>query len=270
MLNGPIAFLIQAHCNPPQIAEAVRRLQYNGHRAFIHYDRKSADDLSLIQNNLISQRIPVYHAGISQVNATLHMLRAARAAGRFDYYFLMSGQCFPVNDVAWLESRVGDGNIYLNYRAMPIETWAKRLDRLEHFYFERDGAVSRLANRFLKRLPKRNFVKGLSLWPYAGSNWWCLPHDVVNYVLEYVDRYPYYHRYMRYTSYPDEVYFHSIISNMELRSRLRPALFYARFNEKTGRPFVFDKDTIGDIPTEEVFVARKFDSRVDSSFLSVF
>lgn len=270
MATGRIAFLIQAHCNVQQIGEAILRLERNGHRVFVHYDRKASDDLSAIEGNLIAPRIEVHHAGISQVEATLHLLRAARSAGSFSHYFLMSGQCFPVNTVDWLQNRLNEEEIYLNYRSMPIEAWSKRLDRLESFYFERKGLVSKIANTVSRRLPKRNFIKGLSMWPYAGSNWWCLPIDVIDYVLKYIDKYPEFHRYMRWTSYSDEVYFHSIISNMAVEERIKPALFYAKFDFNTGRPFVFDNSTIDDIPRDKVFVARKFDSRVNAEFLSVF
>jgi len=270
MATGRIAFLIQAHCNVQQIGEAIRRLERNGHRVFVHYDRKASDDLSAIEGNLIAHRIAVHHAGISQVKATLHLLRAAHSAGPFSHYFLMSGQCFPVNTVEWLEDKINEEDIYLNYRSMPIEAWSKRLDRLESFYFERKSLISKFANTVSRRLPKRNFIKGISMWPYAGSNWWCLPKDVIDYVLIYIDKYPEFHRYMRWTSYSDEVYFHSIISNMTVEDRMKPALFYARFDPNTGRPFVFEHTTFSQIPRDQVFVARKFDSRINSDFLSVF
>ena len=77
---------------------------------------------------------------------------------------------------------------------------------------------------------------------------------------------------MRPTAYWDEVFFHSIVSNMALDDRIVRALFYTRFNPETHRPFIFGtpEAPLSEIPRDRVFIARKFDSRIERSFLSAF
>lgn len=265
-----VAFLVLAHTNPFQIRHLVNRLETGGHKVFIHYDRRSGDDLSIIHDRLIPQRISAFHGGFSLVRATLLLMHAAMEDSSYDYFMLLSGQCFPVNGNSWLVERLKGGKLFISYHRMPVDLFAKRLDRLEHFYFEGSGLVRKTVNRVARKLPKRDFVKGMSVWPYCGSQWWCLPNEVVKYILGYVDRFPSYVRFMSTTAYSDEVFFHSIISNMAIEERMAPALFYARFDPKTNRPVIFGtpEAPISEIPREHVFVARKFDSRLSDAFLT--
>ena len=258
-----VAFLVQAHGNGAQVYEAARRLEPAGHRIFVHWDAKSREKPGPVEDRVIPGCVRVWHAGYSQVEATLRLLRAARQAGRFDYFWLMSGQCFPVRPATWLEPRLAGGLAYINHYPMPDDLAEKRLDRLEHWNFEGGWAAQR-ATQLAKRLPRRNWLKGLSLFPYAGSNWWALPADVVDYVLSYVDRHPRYVQFMRHASYPDEMFFQTIIAQMHVEDRIRPALFYARWSSDTGRP---DHLQLSDIPDGEVFMARKLDTRLNPLFL---
>lgn len=256
-----IAFLIQAHANPAQISQLTRSLQALGGDVFLHYDRKSAEPLDGLPDGVrCVERIPVYHGGFSQVACTLLMLEQAVAQG-YDRYFLLSGQCFPIKSRAWLLERLALDVDYLNIYPMPCDRLQKRLDRLQHHHFERhaESVGHKLMNRLARLLPKRDFVNGLSVWPHAGSNWWCLRHDSVAYVLDYVRRMPGFVRFMSTTSYADEVFFQSILSNMGPGYATRPALFHAEFEPASGRPRLF---TMADVPmldATEAFVARKFD-----------
>lgn len=265
-----IAFLVQAHTNQQQVELLADALTSPHSDVFVHYDAKSQlrepTDLRLIP------RISVYHGGYSQVQCTLDMLHIARATGQYDYYFFLSGQCFPIKPLGWLMDRLCPKLDYINYYPMPRDAFAKRLDRLEHFHFERHSERRSHAwlNRLARKLPKRNFVKGLSLWPYAGSNWWCLRASTIDYVLDYVRRNPRFVSYLRYTSYCDEVFFQSIISNMAIESELKPALFCADFDPTTGRPKVYTVDDIDLLTASDVFVARKMDLRIDARVIEHF
>lgn len=263
-----VAFLVQAHTNVQQISMLANVLSSDISDVYVHFDRKSSEDLSLLKNATIVPRVPVYHGGFSQIRATLTLLRAA-IPQQYDHYFLLSGQCFPIKSLSWLMEKLNPSCDYINFYPMPREALAKRLDRLESFYFERqsDHAIYLWLNRLARRLPKRNFVKGLSLWPYAGSNWWCLRKSTVEYILQYTDRYPKFSRYLSTTSYSDEVFFQSIISNMGIESELKPALFCADFDPTTQHPRIY---TMADIPlldSREVFLARKMNLKVSPEII---
>lgn len=256
-----IAFLVQAHANILQLTLLARALRAAGGDVYVHLDSKSKEDPApLAPLATLVQRIPVFHGGFSQVDATLLKLRAAMRQG-YDHYFLLSGQCFPIKSAQWLAARLAAGGDFLNCYPMPRDRSQKRLDRLQHFHFERH-AQSRwhaLLNRAARRLPKRDFVNGLSLWPYAGSNWWCLRDSTVRYIDDYVNRHPDFVRYMRLTAYADEVFFQSVVSNMGIQDELRPALFCADFDAHTCRPRTYTSADIDMLDAREAYVARKFD-----------
>lgn len=255
-----VAFLIQAHTNVPQInllSEALERL---GGRVYLHFDGKSTEPLDGLRPSVRQvKRHAVYHGGFSQVVATLELLHEAAADGH-DRYFLLSGQCFPIKPAAWLRERMAADVDYINMYPMPCDLLHKRLDRLQHHHFERHSAstVHRLMNRLAARLPKRDFVNGMSMWPHAGSQWWCLRHSTATYVLDYVRRMPAFVRFMKTTSYPDEVFFQSILSNLGPSHQRRPALFHAEFAEN-GHPRVFSLADVGMLDATEAMFARKFD-----------
>ena len=260
-----IAFLVQAHTNVKQISMLSSLLSSDRSDVYVHFDKKSSEDLSGLTNATIVPRIPVYHGGFSQVQATLNLLRSA-VKQNYDYYFLLSGQCFPIKPLSWLMDTLDPSFDHIDFYAMPKDIYAKRLDRLEYYYFEKQSENSAYLwlNRLLKRImPKRNFVKGLSLWPYAGANWWCLRHSTIEYVLNYTDRYPKFSRYMSMTSYSDEVFFQSIISNMGIESELKPALYCADFDPATKHPKIYTLQDIPLLDSREVFVARKMDINVE-------
>jgi Core-2/I-Branching enzyme len=253
-----VAFLIQAHTNLAQIAVLADVLSSAISDVYLHFDRKSPEDPAGLSNVTLVPRLLVYHGGFSQVEATLSLMRKAIAHQPYDYYFLLSGQCFPIKSLDWLTAKLDGSCDYINCYPMPQEAFAKRLDRLEYFYFERYPRLSRCA----KLLPKRNFIQGLSLWPYAGSQWWCLRHSTIADILSYVDRYPSFSRYLRTTAYSDEVFFQSIISNLGIESELKPALFCADFDPKTQRPRTYSMADMPLLDARDVFFARKMDLNV--------
>ncbi len=263
-----VAFLVLAHTNPEQVRMLIGALTSEHTDVYVHFDAKYKGDLSIIKENVIEKRNEVYHSGYSVVNSTIDLIRYAYNSGaRYEYYMLLSGQCFPVRSVSWLCDVLTGEHDYINYYPMPREISAKTLDRLEYFHVEGDSVFTKASRRLLRCLPKRNFVKGMSMWPYSGSQWWCLREDTVRYILGFIDKYPAYSGYMRTTRIPDEVYFHSIISNMGIEHEIRPALFRAEFDPKTNRPYIVNKENINRLNREGIFILRKFDTKVDTEVI---
>lgn len=257
-----VAFLVLAHTNPSQVEVLARTLStFENDRVFVHYDKKSDDDLSVIKSAILTpDRIRTYHGGFSLVSATLSLIEAARSNNNFDYYLLLSGQCFPVQNREWLESQLAQECDFINFVRMPKPEWAKNLDRLEFRHIEHFTGARRIAWKlFARLLPRQDFVKGMGMWPYAGSQWWCLRSSTVDFILRYVNTHKSYSEFLSKTSHVDEVFFQSIISQMKIESELRPALFFAEFDKRTRHPVVLSEADIVRLENEEVFIARKFD-----------
>ena len=79
------AFIIPVHKSPRLLARSLSILESPNHFFFIHVDAKVknyksfVDACSGIKNVFFVKRIPVYHATISQVYASLILLDAVRS-----------------------------------------------------------------------------------------------------------------------------------------------------------------------------------------------
>lgn len=98
-----IAILIQCHKNPKQINLLLERLNHPDIDCYLHIDKKAdfADKIIHRENVFVlpdEQRVSVEWAQISQVTATLNLLNTAVACirGGYDYYWLISGQDWPL------------------------------------------------------------------------------------------------------------------------------------------------------------------------------
>lgn len=101
-----IAVLIQCHKNPKQINLLLERLNHPDIDCYLHIDKKAdfADKIIHRENVFVlpdEQRVSVEWAQISQVTATLNLLNTAVASARggYDYYWLISGQDWPLRSV---------------------------------------------------------------------------------------------------------------------------------------------------------------------------
>lgn len=96
-----LAILLMVHKNLEQVQMLIPGLQHPDITNFVHADKKMPGDIqSLTQSRVVvlpeSKRVDVKWAQVSQVEATLNLIEAARSYGEFDYYWLCSGQDFPL------------------------------------------------------------------------------------------------------------------------------------------------------------------------------
>lgn len=99
-----LAVLIQCHKNPEQINCLLSVMKNDSVDFFIHIDKKSNISESLVRRSDIhvlsqSERVNVQWGTFSQVQATLNLLNNAVSNREYDYYFLISGQDFPIQPV---------------------------------------------------------------------------------------------------------------------------------------------------------------------------
>lgn len=105
---------------------------------------------------------------------------------------------------------------------------------------------------------------------YAGSQFWAFSEKTFYKVLTYIKE----HRstledYYRYTSSPDEVYFHSILINLQqtdTQIKLKPQITYVNYFRKNNVFLSEDLKTI--LSQKEKLFARKFDTEIDREILN--
>ncbi|MDQ0572174.1 hypothetical protein QFZ42_004008 [Variovorax paradoxus] len=227
-------FLLLVHADPPQVKRLLQRLVSVG-RCFVHVDAKSDLSAFRIEDSRVSylhERVDVRWGAVSQIDATLRLMRAALAkcdASQVSHFVLLSGNCYPVRPLeefrAYSQSHAGTNFIKL----IPLASTRKLQERVRHFWFYQDLPVDgrkftlvRLARGLLQFAGKLG-RRSLPLFPqwHFGSQWWALNPEAVRYLISY----PFetsVKRFLRFSKAPDEIYFHTLLANSPLRHSVEP------------------------------------------------
>lgn len=239
-----VAFLVLAHEQPALAARLVRHLAGPGSPCFVHVDAKvprapfDAALSGMADATLLDARVPVYWAGFGMVAATLRLLEAARRAGPFARYCLLSGADAPLRPrTAILDRLLGSEREWMRVRLRLLGDTPRREDRRireRHWMDVRllnprmrgGGAGERVGRRLLRTgaaavnrlLPARRYPRGFV--PYKGSQWWCLTDACAAHVLDVVHGRPDFVRFHRTVFAPDEIFFHSIVKASPFARRL--------------------------------------------------
>jgi hypothetical protein len=226
-------FLLLVHADPQQVKRLLQRLVPVG-RCFVHVDAKSDLSAFRIEDsrvNYLHDRVDVRWGAISQVDATLKLMRTALArcdATQVSHFVLLSGNCYPVRPLEEFRdySRSHAGMNFL--KMIPLASTRKLHERVRHFWFYQDLPVDgrkftlvRLARgllQFAGKLGRRSFA-AIPQWHF-GSQWWALTPEAVGYLvshpLEGAAK-----RFLRFSKAPDEIYFHTLLANSPLRHSVK-------------------------------------------------
>jgi hypothetical protein len=266
-----IAYLVLAHTRPAQLARLLLGLRDADSACFLHIDQSS--DLGAFQRaispevdyTLAAPRVNVRWGGFSSVQATLNLLATALAAGRHDYYILLSGVDYPIQSGTALRRELSStGSQYIDAWPMPAPELGKPLSRLEHYHVPAKRGETRLTRRvnaFLRCLPARDWRRALApAQPLGGSTWWGLTHECVSFVLDYTTRRTRFARFFRYTLLPDEMFFQTIVGDSPFSANLKPSLTFADWSDRRSpHPLVLDEADLPRLRASGLFFARKFD-----------
>ena len=295
-------YLILAHKNPLQLSRMIERLDDGASKFFIHLDAKTpiepfAACLEGAHIRFIDKRERCVWGDFSIVQATIRLMEAA--SEEQGVFILMSGQDYPIQSQgyinAFLESNKGFDFIEIE----PLEEkWKPKMvkDKLEHYHIlhseERGhsncyapfahcsvfqklrtlthllkGRLSRKNFRLLCSLPKRiaPFER-----QYAGSQFWAFSERTFYTVLHYIRE----HKaalegYYKYTSSPDEIYFHSVLMDLVAKDstiKLKDPITYVNYFRKNNVFITEDFDKL--TSAKGKLFARKFDTDIDIEILN--
>jgi len=216
-----LVFLVLAHQNPSQLARLLRSLEGTSPRIFVHVDgsrplvpfRQAAAGLKHVEFLDGDDRIPVFWAGFSMVQATLNLLRRARAQvpGRARFC-LLSGMDYPIKDSRTIQAALASDKEFMGIDTRLVTgAWHLRHVRFAHFMDfpgTRISLIRKLVQRI--RIPRAVTCKIPLYW---GAQWWALSGDCVDFILSFVQRNPDYLDFHRHTFAPDEIFFHSIVKS---------------------------------------------------------
>lgn len=269
-----IAFLITAYNNYNHLKRLLTALNDNNVAFFIHINKKSEmpNTLNEFDNVVFIERINVWWAGWSLVDATIRLIRYAHTCG-FDYYILLSGTDYPIRPNSFLIKILSNGGEYINISEGFCDH--KTEDRIKYYYFDcfdrrNLGNIKTLFFLMLESTLQLFVQK--KTYPfkqiYHGSTWWALSHDCLTYVLDLIDTRKDYCRFFRTCWAPDEFFFQTIIGNSPFFGKCKTNLTYTDWSSEPAPALINQnhidlfkrniefQDAYG---TYTPFFARKFD-----------
>lgn len=295
-------YLILAHKNPLQLGRMIERLDDGASKFFIHLDAKTpiepfAACLEGGHIRFIEPRERCVWGDFSIVRATVHLMEAA--SKEQGVFILMSGQDYPIQSQGYINDFLEHNKEFDFIEIEPLEEkWKPKMvkDKLEHYHIlhsEERGHSNcyapfahcsvfqqlRTLTHLLKgRLSRKNFKLLCSLpkrvapfeRQYAGSQFWAFSERTFYAVLHYIREHKaVLEEYYKYTSSPDEIYFHSVLMDLVAKDstiKLKEQITYVNYFRKNN-VFVtedFDKLT----SAKGKLFARKFDTDIDIEILN--
>lgn len=236
MTGAKTAFLILAHTAPDHVARLTAALRAPWARSFVHIDRGAdrapfdallADDPSVLVL-ADDERVAVNWGGFSIIDATLRLIRKARAempdAQRF---CLLSGADYPVQPMSVIGHAMASDVEYMKIdRRLEWGGPQSHDANITHPFFgdfppanPRTGQpiVAKIVDRLSSAI-KRTPPSGVAF--YHGSCWWALTGGAVDAIVRQLDERPALAVWFRRVKVPDEIMFQSLIKATPFADRL--------------------------------------------------
>ncbi|MDA8387805.1 MAG: hypothetical protein M0Z58_03940 [Nitrospiraceae bacterium] len=222
-----IAYLLQVHRDPRQLNRFIGQLSGDGNcDIYVHVDKKSAMPMIASGGNVrvLEESVDVRWGDISIVDATLCLLRSLKRSNRkYDFVCLRSGQDLLVRNGLSEYLNGNRGKIFMNAQRIGAGSpeacfWAikwpglarRRYDSFLHPMRILRAALIRLYGGGINLLPNRNKPP---MDIYRGTQWFCLPGDVAQYVVDFIEDNPWYYDAFKDSLAPDEYFFQTLIMN---------------------------------------------------------
>lgn len=247
---------------------------------YIHIDKKSKFDINLLKAikenskvKFITQQYVVNWGGFNHLKSILLLCEYAVKKQHHDYYHLISGSDFPIKSLNYFKDKFSNSNKdYLDCVAVPQDVWKDNggLDRYEYFNFydllnvknDREKKMMKWMIKIQKRLQiKRSFSPSFPKI-FAGSTWWSLTHESLDYVVNYTTVNQTFLNRFKYTFCSEEFYFQTILKNSTFASKIiYDNLRYIDWERKhDSSPAILDLNDFEKLKNTNAVFARKFDS----------
>ncbi|MBQ0058909.1 MAG: hypothetical protein KBS83_02950 [Lachnospiraceae bacterium] len=285
-----VAFLVLCHKNPNQINQLIQALSHPDVDIFIHLDKKCGDmegiskDSGHVYMLPDEKRVDARWATYSLVEASLNLLEAALAQDHYDFFWLISGQDYPLRKaeeiLRYLEEHPEDNFVNLypskNSGAGKSNNYDKRNDILFSDWLVQRGLLNRIICRAWVELTggynhtfsvfKRKNPHNVKY--YFGSEWWCINHKAAAYMAKYVAENPWYAAFYKKTSCSDESFFQTLLMNSPYVSTRKEYLHYIDWSEGNNSPKTLTCADLDAMFESGKLMARKIDTDVDRDIIA--
>ncbi len=283
-----IAVLIQCHKNPAQINKMLNALRHPSITFFVHVDKKSSIGKALLSGKDViqlpdTQRVDVQWAKISQIDATLNLLEYARKKDSYDFFWLCSGQDFPIKPtdqiVRWFEEHSENDFLELFPSKNTGLDHENNYDKRNAVYFPNwmlgRGSVQRVAKRLYTELTggynntfryaRRSPVNHMRF--FFGSSWICLTRRTLDWITDFLNSHPEYYEFFKNCNCPDESFFQTLVMNSPYADYRMDYLHYVDWSEGNSNPKVLRTEDLDRLLASDKLMARKFDADIDECII---
>lgn len=271
---------------------------------FIHLDLRT--DIAPFKERIcgeniffIEERVGCLWGDFSIVLATINLMLEAKEQKATGFFVLASGQDYPIVSNSEIHSFISQNSQYDFLDVIELEKkWKPKMvkDKLEHYHILHSGKRGhsncyapffhcsmyqklRTITHLIKgRLSISNFKMLLNLpskktifkQQYAGSQFWALSEKTFYNVIKYIqENEKSLKDYYKYTSSPDEIYFHSIIMNLCNGSyeNIKHQITFVNYFRNDNVFLLEDFKVL--VTAKNKLLARKFDIDIDSEILQM-
>lgn len=286
-----VAFGIMAHKNPDQLNVFIRQLlAYENAYIFVHIDSKASFSADDVEKNdrveVVAKRSNASWGDISLIDITLYLLRQiASHKKKFDWVSLHSALDLAIRPIDELIDALATSKyrVYMDAEKLPIKGWGRAggFERISLLYpkYMRNRPSRHSLSRYARHIYQLAFafgiIKGRDLLAdttfYGGSQWFTIHLDIVQDILNYLEKHPKYHSFFEGTLMSDEIFFPTLIDiiygseqqAITFSDNLRYIDWSQTKESEIGAPRTLTTEDIPRIAGSKKFFARKFDTSVD-------
>ncbi|WP_325538399.1 beta-1,6-N-acetylglucosaminyltransferase [Chitinophaga sp.] len=279
-----IAYLIIVHHEFEHFRRLLKAVQHSQIDLYIHVDKKCETPIDAIFENIplsdntyiLEDRVDVAWGGYGITAATLNLLEAAMGNDTYDYFFLLSGQDFPLCSSEYILRYMHNnrGREFIEHFPLPdYVNWAENggKDRYEYFWPIEEMGFS-MATAFVKAQQTENVCRSFpaALKPYGGSNWFAISLPCVEYLFQFLNENTSVLTFFRYTKLPEELMIQSIVLNSPFREKVvNNNLRYIDWCTGPGFPRVLDESDLSTLLASGCLFARKFSKATSNSLIDI-
>ena len=276
-----LAVLLQCHKNINQIKLLLGTLQHPDVYVFIHLDKKANMNLELqrfCQVYLLPDhlRIDVQWGRLSQVDATLNLIMYAQSKGKFDYFWLISGQDLLLKNISQIVEilQINPGWNYIE--AAQGHAFRKRIELFYPHWLMGSSILQRLVKRMYQEVTggrnqtyrpflRKNLPTGVF---YFESQWWCLSAEAIQWIINYLAFHREYHSFFDNAICPDETFFQTFFMLSPYAANRKEKLCYVKWeNTSGGHPKLLTMEDYPELNASNACIARKFDMNFDAKIV---
>ncbi len=300
-----IAILILAHKNKEQLERLLSVLRHDNVDIYVHVDKKAPfcpSDVVFGERVVFTEnRHDVGLFGFSMVQAEFELIHTARQHGQYQYFIMMSAQCYPIAHIDYIYNYLSERYPEPFIEAVsPTQTnyvkknfkhvYLLKQFKMKAYDFLRNNfsnkaykilrcfpagfvfLVSGIKELFVKSPKKRLQKKGYPL--YCGSQWWILPDSLVDKACEEYQS-KYYCNAVSDSYSCDETFFQTAVMKYEKNNSIQVDQDGNYMNRrwfyifKGGHPIPLTKEHYDQIINSGMLFARKFDANIDSDILDM-